>query len=619
MKAYQPTPPVPPPSPPLPNGGLAGSSCREFDTHVDMDILHGDMSSAPASTGTVEDCCSLCDRTAGCKGLTLTPSGDCWLKSSISAPTKQRGLISATRPGSVPVSNDAAVEDAAVAESIAVASADAGAATPEAQAATPAVAEQLQGSEGSQHTENGPEMAHGRAACGHDSPMGCMARPAVVVMTHARADMTRRCLGQLQEMALRERFTVYVSDDAGDPRVREAATASGIVQEVLVHQPRRPRTVFERGGLFKISEHFRAALEAVLTRRGHSHVVLVEDDLLLSPDFLRLFWQSAWLLERDPSLWCVSAWNDQGFPHTATDARQLLRTDYFPGLGWMIRAATWRELRERWPSAPTTGWDHWMRLSSTSHGRECVVPRINRSRHANSRGTNVLDNRPFERFTFEKKGVTDFGDLSYLMQQPYEDAFARDVRDARRSEWPAAWGGSRTQGAAEAWIGSIKTVELLTYTREQYRDLAKPLGIWAEAQRATHNGTISLQTKGGGLLLLADRRKCPYLEHGERLRPRSNDRPVAAAAGVSCDEACRLAGGNCDAPALEWGNTCTLLQAHFPCEAGCGHQVGPELPAYASSSSLDTYRQCLVSDIAISKCEAKYAKTRRLCFCSFGG
>ena len=34
------------------------------------------------------------------------------------------------------------------------------------------------------------------------------------------------------------------------------------------------------------------------------------DDLLVAPDFLRLFWSAAWLLRADPSLWCVSAWND---------------------------------------------------------------------------------------------------------------------------------------------------------------------------------------------------------------------------------------------------------------------------------------------------------------------
>jgi len=90
---------------------------------------------------------------------------------------------------------------------------------------------------------------------------------------------------------------------------------------------------------------------------------------------------------------------------------------------------------------------------------------------------------------------------------------------------------------------------------------------------------------------------------------------VARAAGVSCNEACSSVGGYCDGPTLEWGNTCEALAAHFACEAGCGHQVGPELPAYASSADLDTYQQCLISDIAVSECKAKYAKTRRLCTC----
>ena len=34
---------------------------------------------------------------------------------------------------------------------------------------------------------------------------------------------------------------------------------------------------------------------------------------------------------------------------------RLGRTDYFPGLGWMITASTWRELREKWPTHATTG------------------------------------------------------------------------------------------------------------------------------------------------------------------------------------------------------------------------------------------------------------------------
>ncbi|KOO21581.1 Alpha-1,3-mannosyl-glycoprotein 2-beta-N-acetylglucosaminyltransferase [Chrysochromulina tobinii] len=457
-------------------------------------------------------------------------------------------------------------------------------------------------------------------SCSSDPSVGCMARPAIVVMSHNRPDMTRRCLKLLLSLPLIEHFTLYVSEDAGSVDVQQAAKEfGGAVKEVFSYPPTHPTPgTFSSRPMYKISQHFKLALEATLTKRGHSHAVMIEDDLLLSPDFLRLFWASAWLLRADRSLWCVSAWNDQGFPHTARSASRLQRTDYFPGLGWMISADIWHELRDKWPEAATTGWDHWMRLSTTTRGRECVVPEINRSRHASSHGTNVVDNTPFERFTFEKQGVDSFGDLSYLLQAPYEKVVHAAVEGAQQLEWPTAWGGATDKEAALPWMARLpkERASLLLYTREEYRQLAKPLGIWEESQRATHNGTITLRTPNGATLLLADRRKCPYLPEGLQLRPPKGMQTVAAEAGVSCDVACRQAGARCDMKTLEWGNSCAAMAAHFGCERGCGHQVGPELPAYAASPDLDTYQQCLISDIAISQCAAGYAKTRRLCTCA---
>ncbi|KAL3905607.1 MAG: hypothetical protein SGPRY_010856, partial [Prymnesium sp.] len=623
-------------------------SCREFEIRIDEDLLRGDMSPIPMGSGqSIDECCELCARTVGCRGLTLTPSGDCWLKDSIYTPTKQRGLVSGLRRGweRMREETEEGGEEGGGVSSRSASSwsreEGGGAALGEGDdvmlggsvrtergrvnARAGRVNREKGGSEndetravkdGTSLTREGGSVAQeggsrieggsvhpeeGGLTC---TPSGCMQSPALVVVTHARADMVTRALSQLSTMALRDRFTVYVADDAGAAAVREAASMYGFVKEVLVHPTPTPSLPFHFSGLWRISEHFRTSLDAVISQRGHSHALMVEDDLLLSPDFLLLFWQSAWLLHQDPSLWCVSAWNDQGFPHTSTDPRELMRTDFFPGLGWMIQASTWKELSAVWPAAPTTGWDHWMRLSSTSKGRECVVPRINRSRHANAHGTNVRDNRPFERFTFEREGVDDFGDLSYLLQQQYEERVEEKVQHAVRRSWPAAWGGGSKAGAAKAWLASIGSTELLLYTREQYRELAKALEIWAEAPRATHNGTISLQTRGGGLLLLADRRRCPYLGVEERLLPGPRDRPVPTTEGISCEQACFDAGGRCEARTLEFGNRCEILQRYFPCEAGCGHQVGPELPAYASSSSLDTYKQCLVTDIAISTCGA---------------
>lgn len=584
-----------------------GHNCNAFEIHTDTDMVHGDTSASPAATeSSLSTCCAMCfaHGPAACAGFTLTAAGECWLKNAVTSPIKQRGLTSGVR---LQWGGAAAVLRAAT-----PAMQLAGAARQTGEETRAAVQSSVD-----VRPAHATQVADG---CSSDPSTGCMARPAVVVMSHDRPEMTRRCLAALFALPLVERFTIYVSEDGQSQQVRQAAAEFGDrVHEVLSFTPRLGRTAFTRGGVYKIAQHFRAALEATLFQRGHSHAVMIEDDLLLSPDFLRLFWSTAWLLRADTSLWCVSAWNDQGYPHTARDSSRLHRTDYFPGLGWMISSETWSELRAKWPDAPTTGWDHWMRLSSTSRGRECVVPEINRSRHASKRGTNVLDNKPFERFTFETVGVETFGDVSYLLRQHFEPAAAAAVRHATRAEWPSSWGGSVTKDAALAWMRVLpkppSPPTLLLYVREEYRGLAKALGLWAENQRATHNGTITLHTASGAALLLADRRRCPYLLEAERIRPPARMKQLAAPAGVSCVAACAGLGARCDPHALEWGNSCEALAQHFACEAGCGHQVGPELPAYASSSDLDTFRQCLVSDIAISTCDASFRKTARLCTC----
>jgi alpha-1,3-mannosyl-glycoprotein beta-1,2-N-acetylglucosaminyltransferase len=42
------------------------------------------------------------------------------------------------------------------------------------------------------------------------------------------------------------------------------------------------------------------------------------------------------LLEQDPSTLLISAWNDNGFKGRVQDPFELRRTDYFPGLGWLL-------------------------------------------------------------------------------------------------------------------------------------------------------------------------------------------------------------------------------------------------------------------------------------------
>ena len=89
-----------------------------------------------------------------------------------------------------------------------------------------------------------------------------------------------------------------------------------------------------------------------MTLTDFSQVVIVEDDLEIAPDFYEYFSATLPVLRADPSLWCVSAWNDNGKAGLINQSSPelLYRTDFFPGLGWMLTRELWqKELMTKWP------------------------------------------------------------------------------------------------------------------------------------------------------------------------------------------------------------------------------------------------------------------------------
>lgn len=63
------------------------------------------------------------------------------------------------------------------------------------------------------------------------------------------------------------------------------------------------------------------------------------------------FSQLVHLLDEDPTLYCVSAWNDHGYQHSAVNATLLYRVETMPGLGWMLTKKLFKEeLEMSWPT-----------------------------------------------------------------------------------------------------------------------------------------------------------------------------------------------------------------------------------------------------------------------------
>lgn len=138
---------------------------------------------------------------------------------------------------------------------------------------------------------------------------------------------------------------------------------------------------------YKIATHYGWALTQVMdggikhdgtgTNNGfkHDHVILIEDDMQIAPDFYSYFRQMRHLLDSDPSLLCVSAWNDNGRRPLVASSTQLYRSECFPGLGWLLNRRIWNEMRVKWPKG---FWDDWLREPPQRNGRSCIFPEMNR-------------------------------------------------------------------------------------------------------------------------------------------------------------------------------------------------------------------------------------------------
>ena len=249
---------------------------------------------------------------------------------------------------------------------------------------------------------------------------------AIVVLACKRVHYLKETMAGLLALKGVDRYQVFISQDGTEGGVR------GYAQELTQKYPfvkylnndmRREQRQGDQqvASMLYISDHYKFVLTSVFERiDGINHAILIEEDMVVSPDFLTLFETTAPLLDSDPSLMCVSSWNDNGYKHMDLDSRRLLRTGFFPGLGWMLRKKLWTaELSGKWPKHPTTGWDHWMRVDEQSKGRDCIVPELSRNHNIGAQGATVSQ-RDFEErlgqiaFSRESGALTDFGDLSYL-------------------------------------------------------------------------------------------------------------------------------------------------------------------------------------------------------------
>lgn len=260
---------------------------------------------------------------------------------------------------------------------------------------------------------------------------------AILVFSCNR-DSVKRCLDQLINLRpSTEQFPIIVSQDC-DHQPTADVIKSYNDQLLHIKQPDQsdidiPLREKKFKGYFKIARHYGWALNQVFIEFGYQTAIIVEDDLDIASDFFEYFLGTYPLLVNDKSLWCVSAWNDNGKQGLVDEQAPhlLYRTDFFPGLGWMLTLDLWLELGPKWPRAY---WDDWIRHPEQRKNRACIRPELSRTRTFGKIGvSNGLFYEKHLKFIKLNQKFVPFTkmNLSYLLKDNYDISFVNEVFQSR--------------------------------------------------------------------------------------------------------------------------------------------------------------------------------------------
>ncbi|KAL3318371.1 mannosyl (alpha-1,3-)-glycoprotein beta-1,2-N-acetylglucosaminyltransferase, partial [Cichlidogyrus casuarinus] len=307
---------------------------------------------------------------------------------------------------------------------------------------------------------------------------------------------------------------IFVSQDGTDAPTKAAIESFNENVTLIFHQPKSSRPIDSKlsEGYFYLSQHYKDTIDKLFIERNYTSLIILEDDLEVSPDFFHYFSTTLPILKKDSSIYCVSAWNDNG-KDGLIDKYQpelLYRSDFFPGLGWMLLRSLWLEIREGWPAG---FWDEYMREPGVRKTRACIRPELGRTT------------------TFGLKGVSGgqfFNDhLRYIVKYDKEETVNFD-----RAENFNLLGDKESYD--KWWTNKVYSAELLqvdlripetrpkTIYRVEYKNkkhferLAKKFSIMSDSKRGVprtaYLGILSFMHRGSRIFLAPERPWTGYID-----------------------------------------------------------------------------------------------------------
>jgi len=315
---------------------------------------------------------------------------------------------------------------------------------------------------------------------------------AILVIACNRPSISRCINKLLKYRKSKDDFPIIVSQDCIHERTSQVIKSFGR-QLIHIHQPDQkeikvPSKEKKFSGYFKISRHYKWALNQVFNTYNYGTAIIVEDDLDVAPDFYEYFKATLPILQKDETLWCVSAWNDNGkfALIDRNDPKLLYRSDFFPGLGWMLTRKIWIELMHKWPHSY---WDDWMRHPDQRKGRSCIRPELSRTKTFGKIGvSNGLFYEKHLKYIYLNELPVDFTklNLTYLLKDEYDNNFVEMVYRAPLVS---------INELKNKQISHSDPVRIIYYTKNNLKSLMKLFGLMDDFKsgvpRTAYKGIIS--------------------------------------------------------------------------------------------------------------------------------
>jgi len=252
-----------------------------------------------------------------------------------------------------------------------------------------------------------------------------------LIMCYQRVNALKRALEKIFRYKPTD-VDLIISQDGNNTEMKTYIDSLGKnVSKHLMHQNRETpclKNSNENPGYYYISQHYRYALHSVFSV-PYEFAILLEEDIEIAPDFFSYILSSRALLQQDNTLFCISAWNDNGISRFIRDPKSLYRSDFFPGLGWMIHRSLWAQIGGSWPSAY---WDDWIRAKPQRMGRHCIFPEISRTYtfgFDDGVSSGQFANDFLKHVTLNEKVVNwDNFDFSQMIQKTYDNKLGSIIR-----------------------------------------------------------------------------------------------------------------------------------------------------------------------------------------------